>query len=1590
MEEALPRGHGQKITIGSTPKKVFGFKNKAKKQKHTRKFSPKIPSIMKASDYNQGCITLCSVRSVEDDVVYMDLPGGLHGVLLLTEINDYFLQKLQFAVENQSPILPSLEDFYQFGDFVTAVVLSQGTHPVELSVKPSLLNTGIKIEEDSIMYGAIKSRVDHGYMVDIGNDVIEGFLPTSQEYLIGRPVIVRITAVSSPTLVRVELFQVDNFIPTLNMKTCNFDYIRPFAVIDSVVQSNIDNGALKILVGGSFQGICSKFSWVAGQSSGDHVQARPLLIDPAQKTLWMSTVPTIVNGQKPLCFDVRLGSIEESNVLRIRSNVGIECGILNDTVRAFISINQTKSETTLVAGDKHLIRITERRAIDDLVFATDDPEIINLEVFCSEDVKVGETYEVIVEQVHPKFGVFAKLSPFLTALANPPYCDNLIELKKGVKVNAIVLSVNKGLVKIAIKEKLIQSQYPKITSLEDAYQLLESKQFTHAIVKKAHKSAILVEFYNDIVGMIPSSYLPLEKGTNAAKFYQEGHVIKTRVISIDGDKINCTVTADDESILTLGLKLTVTVSGFTEDAAKVTLPSKYGTFNAIIPSTHFADHIELSKRIFNNLRIGRRLHNCILLRFPGISAPAMLTRKRCIRDTVQEIPKSNEEIQVGESYFGYVSGTQNCGSFISFFGRASGLAHNIQMEVGESVHAVIERNEKGKVGITLPSSFGESSRFLYNFMKDCRELSPICSIGDEITIEEEAQPFGNMFIYKYQEDWNAISPIKLEKGESCNVAYVDVLSNTIIIDNFEMNNPILEIDSTIQAKVLAICEPILITKFNNIIILAPLNNYNNRQDYTSSIHIGSDVSIKVVEQKDMIYIGIPSFHFQNNIGSVVNGRIQSVEDIYAIVRLEDMRIARVHKSQLSDDIQENDNVTGTLITGQNSLYLNIDTSQPLHLEDFHVGQEITGIVTKLMKDYVKLSLTPFTNGSLSILQLSNSDRNFISKPTNEIFKIGDKVNGWVKDITNQYIVMTLIDPNNENNISFAKVIRIKQGDYAEVILDINDRRKLDIIDVTDEYKFNPLKNFKVGQIIDVIPIPNKSKFVSTKQSSFEGKFNNIEIKEGLVTKGYVVRHNDNFFLVRIDTGITGLLPKNRIADSFLRNPTDLYPIGSVIRVKIDRMDGEKMILTSRKSDIDGKVLTFEDLKVGDKVEGFITNANANGVFVSLLDYHLCSGLIHHSKFENFSYEEWSTFIGSKALVEIEAIDPEKKRINLKLIEAQKVDEEKNEEVEEEVTESDDEPQLNEIDLEFDDNNDEDKETIVIPKKQKLTEEQITQLEAKQLNPTAPKTVEEFNQLLFAAPNSSYLWVKFIEFYFENGQIEEAKQTAERALDKLPIGDIEEKYNIWITYINLIILTTPNENFMKEVKPIIQKAAQSSKKKDIWIHFGVFITANKPQFFDEAWKLILKQCKGSLKVWNRYLRCLMEENKQQEALDEYKRGLQSFADQKSPKQWRFMEKFAILEFRFNNLELGRTLFEQLLQNKPKSYDFWSVYIDMEAKYGDVNHTRAIYDRLANTQLSADRMRVTLKKWLEFEKKNGNEPGRIAYIKDLAMKFSASNQ
>ena len=89
----------------------------------------------------------------------------------------------------------------------------------------------------------------------------------------------------------------------------------------------------------------------------------------------------------------------------------------------------------------------------------------------------------------------------------------------------------------------------------------------------------------------------------------------------------------------------------------------------------------------------------------------------------------------------------------------------------------------------------------------------------------------------------------------------------------------------------------------------------------------------------------------------------------------------------------------------------------------------------------------------------------------------------------------------------------------------------------------------------------------------------------------------------------------------------------------------------------------------------------------------------------------------------------------------------------------------------------------------------------------------------------------------------------------------------------------------------------------------------------------------------------------------------------------ISKFGMLEFKSGQPENGRTMFEGIVTNYPKRMDIWSIYMDMEVKYGGGNQVQArhLFERclsLPDINKKPKKMKLVFRKYMEFEDSQGN--------------------
>ena len=103
------------------------------------------------------------------------------------------------------------------------------------------------------------------------------------------------------------------------------------------------------------------------------------------------------------------------------------------------------------------------------------------------------------------------------------------------------------------------------------------------------------------------------------------------------------------------------------------------------------------------------------------------------------------------------------------------------------------------------------------------------------------------------------------------------------------------------------------------------------------------------------------------------------------------------------------------------------------------------------------------------------------------------------------------------------------------------------------------------------------------------------------------------------------------------------------------------------------------------------------------------------------------------------------------------------------------------------------------------EEHIREKEMEALAPTMSKPAD-FERALLAEPNNSILWIDYMTHYTRSTDIDSARRVAERAIKSINFREEDEKYNIWVAWLNLEY----QYGSMTKLEEVFKRAVQESK------------------------------------------------------------------------------------------------------------------------------------------------------------------------------------
>lgn len=282
------------------------------------------------------------------------------------------------------------------------------------------------------------------------------------------------------------------------------------------------------------------------------------------------------------------------------------------------------------------------------------------------------------------------------------------------------------------------------------------------------------------------------------------------------------------------------------------------------------------------------------------------------------------------------------------------------------------------------------------------------------------------------------------------------------------------------------------------------------------------------------------------------------------------------------------------------------------------------------------------------------------------------------------------------------------------------------------------------------------------------------------------------------------------------------------------------------------------------------------------------------------------------------------------------------------------------------------------KKSKATKKNYQEDLTADLSTKMPDSAQDFERLLLGSPNSSYLWIQYMSFQLQLGDVIKGREVARRALQVINFREEQEKFNIWIAMLNLENTYGSDESLEETYK----EACAYNDDKKINLRFAEILEkSGKLDKADDQWKRTTKKFGFSSKVWVEYHRFLLRAGRNDEARALIPRSMQSLEKRKHVKT---IVACALDDFKMDNVERGRTIFEGLVDTYPKRLDIWWQYIDQETRNKNMTQARDLFDRILSLKQSSKKVKSVLKKWLEVEKKHGNEAGERAVL-ERARRF-----
>ncbi|KAJ5782565.1 hypothetical protein N7457_004339 [Penicillium paradoxum] len=1323
--------------------------------------------------------------------------------------------------------------------------------------------------------------------------------------------------------------------------------------------------------------------------------------------------------------------IPEAKVVKVDHGLGVYARIGETKHMGFVHMSRLsdgKVETVDESSGAfqldavHEARVIGYNSIDNLYILSFEKSVIEQPFLRVEDVTVGAIVKGKVEKllIGPTGmdGLIVNLADGITGLVpSMHFADTTLQFpekkfREGQKLSLRILSVNleKRQIRLTLKKSLLNSQSAIWKDYKD---ITPSAQSPGTIVNLQSHGAV-VQFYGDVRGFLPVSEMSEAYIQDPAQHFKLGQVVNVHALSVDASLGRLAVSCKDPSTFTEKYREAFEnlhpghlVSGivFEKSNDDVLLKLDESGLVARLDSQHIIDGSPSKQSsMMNKLRVGQKLNDLLVLSIQRAHRLIKVSSRASLKKAAKQnnMPGQFDQVQEGSMITGFVRNITPDGVFVEFLGGLTGLLPKRLIEDANLEQPHYGLSKAQTIVVNVQSVDLDFKRFILS-MKPVQATQAAPKKAAKQTDETVANPVDNNIKTMSDFTFGRIVECKVVsiKATQVNVQLADNIHGRIdvseVFDDWkdikDRKQPLrfFKAKQTLSARILGV------------------HDARNHKFLPISHRTGKYPVFELSLKPSYLKAANPAplNMEQVQVGSSWMGFVNNVADDCLWVNLSPNVRGRLRFMDASDDlslltdVEKNFPIGSALkvqVTAVNAEkgHLNLSAKQgydKLNFEDISAGMILPGRVTKVTERQVIMQLGESLVGAVNLIDLADDY---------------SKANPTVHD---------------KNEVLRTCVIAVDKA-TKKIALSLRPSKVLSSSLPVQDREITSLKEVKPNDII----------------------------------RGFVRRVTDSGLFVAVSNDITAYVRVSDLSDSYLKEWKDSFQPDQLVKGKVTFVDAEqgKLQMSLKESVLDPNFkapLTLKDLSVGQVVTGKIRKVEEFGAFIVIDGSSNLSGLCHRSEMADKRVEDARKLYdaGDAVKAKVIKIDLESKKISfsLKASHFQTEEEESDDEDsmsidglggvelgENDSDDEDDDESMGGVDVEDDseeedeeeDSEDDEEVTIQKPskagglgasgfdwsgtakdddaarsdsddedskkKKKKNRKPEIQVDRTGDLDANGPQSVADFERLLLGEPDSSLLWLQYMAFQLELGEIEKARAIAERALRTITMGQDAEKLNIWVALLNMEN-TYGDDDSLEEV---FKRACQYNEPQEIYERMiSIYIQSGKNQKASDLFYAALKKkiSSQSPKFFYNYASFLFDTM----ASPDRARALLPRALQSLPAHTHVetTSKFAQLEFRSANgdVERGRTVFEGLLSSFPKRIDLWNILLDLEIKVGDAEQVRRLFERVlglqsgkkgpvsidASKKLKPKQARFLFKKWLAFEEKLAAENGDEKMVEEV---------